>query len=282
MIVSDKTAEVRELLDGHRAGGRRVAMVGTSGGTHEGHLSLVRRAKRDCDVVAVFWNGALRLEWAPGAVQSYTRDLKRDSALLEAAGADLLYVPLRHDLYERPSVTFVEMPAMAAHLAGMPEGATMNILVTMVLTLLNIAGPCTTYFGEKDWQQLVMFQRMAEDLRLPSRVLACPTVREPDGLAISSRNAKLTPEQRAAAPALYRALTAAADAVRAGERAARVVTEIALEPLREVSVPDYVVAVEAHTLRPLSVLSGEVRLLASSVFGTTPLVDNVGVTVPAT
>ena len=104
---------------------------------------------------------------------------------------------------------------MTAHLAGMPEGATMNILVTMVLTLLNIAGPCTTYFGEKDWQQLVIFQRMAEDLRLPSRVLACPTVREPDGLAISSRNAKLTPAQRAAAPALYRALTAAAEAARA-------------------------------------------------------------------
>jgi len=281
MIVSDKTAEVRELLDEHRSAGRRVAMVGTSGGTHEGHLSLVRRAKRDCDAVAVFWNGALRLEWAPGAVQSYTRDLERDAALLEAAGTDLLYVPLRHDLYARPSVTFVEMPAMTAHLAGMPEGATMNILVTMVLTLLNIAGPCTTYFGEKDWQQLVMFQRMAEDLRLPSRVLACPTVREPDGLAISSRNAKLTPEQRAAAPALYRALTAAADAVQAGERDARVVTEIALERLREVSVPDYVVAVEAHTLRPLSVLTGDVRLLASSVFGTTPLVDNVGVTVPA-
>ena len=281
MIVSEKTAEVSELLDGHRSAGRRVAMVGTSGGTHEGHLSLVRRAKRDCDVVAVFWNGALRLEWAPGAVQSYTRDLERDSALLEAAGADLLYIPLRDDLYKRPSVTFVEMPAMTAHLAGMPEGATMNILVTMVLTLLNIAGPCTTYFGEKDWQQLVMFQRMTEDLRLPSRVLACPTVREPDGLALSGRNAKLTPAQRAAAPTLYSALTAAADAVRAGERDARVVTEIALERLREVSVPDYVVAVEAHTLRPLSDLRGEVRLLASSVFGTTPLVDNVGVTVPA-
>jgi pantoate--beta-alanine ligase len=124
VIVSEKTAEVRELLDRHRSAGRRVAMVGPSGGTHEGHLSLVRRAKRDCDVVAVFWNGVLRLESAPGGMQSYTRDLERDSALPEAAGAGLLYVPLRHDLYERPSVTFVEMPAMTAHLAGMPEGAT--------------------------------------------------------------------------------------------------------------------------------------------------------------
>jgi pantoate--beta-alanine ligase len=280
MIVSEKTAEVRDLLDGHRAAGRRVAMVGTSGGTHEGHLSLVRRAKRDCDVVAVFWNGALKLEWAPGAVQSYTRDLERDSALLEAAGVDLLYVPLRHDLYQRAPVTFVEMPAMAAHLDEMPEGAHMTILVTMVLTLLNVAGPCTTYFGEKDWQQLVMFRRMAEDLRLPSRVVGCPTLREPDGLAISGRNAKLTPAQRSAAPSLYRALTAAAEAVHAGERDADTVTGIAAERLRRVSVPDYVVAVEADTLRPLRTLTGEVRLLASSTFGLTPLVDNVGVTVP--
>jgi hypothetical protein len=117
MIVSEKTAEVRDLLDGHRAAGRRVAMVGTSGGTHEGHLTLVRRAKRDCDVVAVFWNGALKLEWAPGTVQSYTRDLERDSALLEAAGVDLLYVPLRHDLYKRAPVSKGAINALTRQLA---------------------------------------------------------------------------------------------------------------------------------------------------------------------
>jgi len=282
MIVSEKHAEVRALLDEHRAAGRRVAMVGTSGGTHDGHLSLVRRAKQESDVVAVFWNGALKLEWADGTLQSYNRDLEHDQALFEAAGVDLFYIPVRDDLYQRPSVTFVEMPAMGAYLDGMPEGEHMNILVTMVLTLLNIAGPCTTYFGEKDWQQLVMFQRMAEDLRLPSRVVGCPVQREPDGVAISGRNSKLSASQRADAPMMYRALTAAATAVAAGERDASVVTEIALDLLRKVSVPDYVVAVEADTLRPLDTLRGEVRLLASSTFGATPLVDNIGFTVAET
>jgi pantoate--beta-alanine ligase len=281
VIRSEGHPEVRELLDAHRAAGRSVGVVGTSGGTHQGHLSLVRAARRDCDVVAVFWNGAVTLDWASGIVQHYTRDLERDAKLFEEAGVDLLYIPTRDDLYRRQPVSFVEMPAMAAHLAGMPEGRHMNILVTMVLTLLNIAGPCAIYFGEKDWQQLVMFQRMAEDLRLPSRVLASPTVREADGLAVSSRNTRLSPAERDVAPELHRALTDAVAAVQAGERDAGVVTGIALERLRRVSVPDYVVAVEADTLRPLDTLRGEVRLLASARFGDTPLVDNVGITVPA-
>ncbi|EIV91915.1 pantoate--beta-alanine ligase [Frankia sp. QA3] len=289
MITTEKHAEVRELLDAERAAGRRVAMVGTSGGTHSGHISLVEQAKKECDVVAVFWNGALKLEWASGGVQAYNRDLAHDQALFEAAGVDVFYIPLRHDLYQRPSNTFLAMPGMLRHLTGMPEGEHMELLVTMVATLLNIAGPCTTFFGEKDWQQLVMFQRMAEDLHLPSRVVGCPTRREPDGVAISSRNTKLSPEQRAAAPALYAALTAAADAIAAGERDAHAAAEVALARLRPVADPDYVVAVEAATLRPLDTLDpgaeggpsdGEVRLLASVRFGTTPLVDNIGVTVP--
>src|SRR5699024_10639316 len=157
----------------------------------------------------------------------------------------ILFVPLRHDLYQRPSSTVIEMPAFQANLKGMPEGDNMNILVTMVNTLLNIAGPCTTYFGEKDWQQLVMFQRMAEDLLLPSKVLSSPTLREPDGVAISSRNGRLTEAERADAPRLYEALTSAVGLIDAGERNAATVTEHALDMLRPVSVPDYVVAVDA-------------------------------------
>jgi pantoate--beta-alanine ligase len=282
MIVVKKKAEVREYLDSCRAAGRTVGMVGTSGGTHEGHLSLVARARQECDVVAVFWNGALKLEWAPGAVQNYARDLDREVAQFEAAGVDTLYVPLREDLYDRTSLTVIEMPTMSAHLTGMPESGHMHILVTMVATLLNIAGPCTTYFGEKDWQQLVMFQRMAEDLLLPSRVVGCPTLREPDGVAISSRNSRLTAAQRADAPRLYQALSAAVEAITAGERDAATITGQVLDLLRAVSVPDYVVAVDAATLEPLERLRGEVRLLACATFGSTPLVDNIGVTIADT
>jgi pantoate--beta-alanine ligase len=280
VIVTEKVAEVRERLDEERRAGRRVAMVGTSGGTHEGHLSLVRRAKEDNDFVAVFWNGALKLEWASGGVQGYVRDIERDRSLAEAAGVDLFFVLVRDDLYQRPPVTFVTMPTMMAHLAGMPEAEHLELLVTMVLTLVNIMGPGTTYFGEKDWQQLVMFQRMALDLKLPASVVGCPTLREADGLAISSRNAKLRTSDRALAPTLHRALREGAEAVAAGERDATSVTGLILDRLRAVSAPDYVVAVEAPTLRPLERLTGDVRLMASSRFGGVPLVDNVGIGVP--
>jgi pantoate--beta-alanine ligase len=152
----------------------------------------------------------------------------------------------------------------------------------MVLTMLNIAGPCTNYSGEKDWQQLVLFRRAAEDLLLASTVVGCPTVREPDGVARSSRNVRLTPSERAAAPVLYRALTEAAGLVRAGERDAKKVTSMIADRIGQIAPVDYAHAVDADTLRPLDTLEGEIRQLVSATFGTTPLIDNIGVAVPAT
>jgi pantoate--beta-alanine ligase len=280
VIVVDSRAEVRRILDKHRANGASVGFVGTSGGTHDGHLSLVQAARRNHDVVVVFWNGALNLDWAGDTLQVYSRDYEHDASELESAGVDLLFVTRQDDLYRRQPVTFVEMTAMAEHLRGMPEGEHMNVVVTMVLTLLNIAGPCTAYFGEKDWPQLTMFRRMAEDLLLPSKVVPVPTIRERDGVAVSGRNARLSPADRERAPELFKALTAAAEAVCAGERDARAIAEIVLLRLQAVSEPDYVAVVDADTLRPLETLSGDVRLLASATFGSTSLVDNVGVSVP--
>jgi pantoate--beta-alanine ligase len=282
MIVVDGRTEVRRILDKHRGNGATVGFVGTSGGTHDGHLSLVQAARRNHDVVVVFWNGALNVDWAGDTLQVYSRDYEHDARELESAGVDLLFVTRYDDLYRRPPVTFVEMSAMAEHLRGMPEGQHMSVVVTMVLTLLNIAGPCTAYFGEKDWPQLAMFQRMAEDLMLPSKVVPVPTIRESDGVAVSGRNARLSPADRERAPALFKALAAAAEAVRAGERDAKPIAESILNGLRAVSDPDYVAVVEADTLRPLETLSGDVRLLASAKFGTTSLIDNVGVSVPLT
>lgn len=282
MIVVESRAEVRRLLDKQRADGASIGFVGTSGGTHDGHLSLVEAARRNHDVVVVFWNGAMNVDWAGDTLQVYPRDYEHDAEQFQSAGVDLLFVTRRDDLYRRPPVTFIEMPAMAEHLRGMPEGRHMNVVVTMVLTLLNIAGPCTAYFGEKDWPQLAIFQRMAEDLMLPSKVVPVPTIRESDGVAVSGRNARLSPTDRARAPELYKALTAAAQAVLTGERDAKTVAEIVLGRLRAVADPDYVHVVEADTLRPLDIVNGEVRLLASARFGTTSLIDNVGVSVPVT
>lgn len=280
MIVVESRAEVRRILDKQRADGATVGFIGTSGGTHDGHLSLVAAARADHDVVVVFWNGAMNLDWAGDTLQVYARDYEHDATRFESAGVDLLFVTHRDDLYRRPPVTVVEMPAMAEHLRGMPEGRHMNVVVTMVLTLLNIAGPCTAYFGEKDWPQLAMFTRMCEDLMLGSNVVAVPTIRENDGIAVSGRNARLSPAERARAPELYAALTAAAQAIRGGERDVRTVTELVLDRLRAVAVPDYVVVVEADSLRRLDVVSGDVRVLASATFGTTSLIDNVGVAAP--
>jgi len=281
MIVVESRAEVRQILDKQRANGATVGFVGTSGGTHDGHLSLVQAARRNHDVVVVFWNGAMNLDWAGDTLQVYPRDYKHDARHFESAGVDLLFVTHRDDLYRRPPVTFVEMPALAGHLRGMPEGQHMNVVVTMVLTLLNIAGPCTAYFGEKDWPQLAMFQRMCEDLMLPSKVVPVPTIRESDGVAVSGRNARLSPADRARAPELYQALSAATEAISAGERDAKAVAEIVLERLRAVAEPDYVVVVQADSLRPLETISGDVRILASAKFGATSLIDNVGVSAPA-
>lgn len=280
MIVVESREQVRRILDKHRADGASVGFVGTSGGTHDGHVSLVQAARRHHDVVVVFWNGALNVSWAGETLQVYARDYAHDAELFEKAGVDLLFVTSQADLYRRRPVTFVEMPEMTEYIRHMPEGQHMGVVVTMVLTLLNIAGPCTAYFGEKDWPQLAMFARMTEDLLLPSTVVGVPTIREADGVAVSGRNARLTPEDRALAPELYRALTAAVQAVHEGERDAGVVAELIRGRLRTVAEPDYVSVVEADTLRPLQTLRGEVRLLASARFGATSLIDNVGLTVP--
>jgi pantoate--beta-alanine ligase len=281
MRTLESYRETRAVLDAHRAAGRTVGMVGTSGAIHEGHLSLVHRARRENDVVALFYAGVMQLGWTPVSAQVYERDIDRDRELLAAAGVDLFLVMRRDDLYARRPVTFLTQPELVPALPGLLGRDHASILATMVFSMLNIAGPCTNYSGEKDWQQLVLFRRAAEDLLLPSTVVGCPTVREPDGVARSSRNVRLTASQRADAPVIYRALTEAAGRVRAGERDAKAVTRLVSGRIGDVAAVDYVHAVEADTLRPLDVLAGEVRLLVSATFGSTPLVDNIGFTVPA-
>jgi pantoate--beta-alanine ligase len=279
MIISDRSAEVRELLDAQRASRRSVGMVGTNGGNHTGHLSLVRRAQAENDFVTVFWGGALKVDWASKVTLAYDRNLEEDAALFKAAGVDLLFVPKREDMFATPSVTIIEMPEMYARLDGMPERVGMELVVTMFATFMILAGPSKVYSGEKDWPQLTLFRRMAEDLHLPVSVVGCAVEREPDGLAISSRNSRLTLAERQAAPIVYEALKAGAAAVRDGERSVPRVIEQVTKMISASAEPEYVKLVDAHTLEPREALRGEMRLLASARFGSTSLVDNVGVTV---
>jgi pantoate--beta-alanine ligase len=276
-------AEMRSLLDGERAVGRAVGLVPTMGYLHDGHLSLMRQARAETEVVVVsiFVNP---LQFAAGEdLDSYPRDLDRDGHLAEATGVDVLFVPGTDEMYPQPALTTVSVAELSEPLEGAARPQHFAGVATVVAKLFAIVGPCRAYFGEKDFQQLAVVRRMAWDLSLPVEVVGCPTVRDLDGLALSSRNSYLAAEEREAAPVVYRALRAGAAAVLAGERDGAAVRTlvgqiIEAEPLAQL---DYAEVVDADSFRIPDPLAGNLRLLAAVRFGRARLIDNVGVTVPA-
>jgi pantoate--beta-alanine ligase len=273
--------ELRTTLDYERSVGRSVGFVPTMGYLHDGHASLMRRAAEEADVVvaSIFVNP---LQFGPSEdLAAYPRDLARDVELATGAGVDLLFVPPVEEMYPQGRVlTTVSVGGLSEVLDGASRPGHFDGVATVVAKLFAIVGGCRAYFGEKDFQQLAVVRRMVSDLSLPVHVVGCPTVREPDGLAMSSRNSYLTPEERAAAPVVHRALLAGAAAVEGGTRdpaAVRAAMEavVAGEPLGEL---DYVAVVDADSLAVPDVLSGNLRLLAAVRFGRARLIDNMGVT----
>jgi pantoate--beta-alanine ligase len=276
-------AELRPLLDGKRAAGHSVGLVPTMGYLHDGHLALMRRARSETDVVvaSIFVNP---LQFGAGEdLEAYPRDLDRDGRLAEAAGADVLFVPSADEMFPEPILTTVSVAQVSEPLEGTARPHHFAGVATVVAKLFAIVGQCRAYFGEKDFQQLAVVRRMARDLSLPVEVVGCPTVREHDGLALSSRNSYLTADEREAAPVVYRALRAGAAAILAGERDPAAVRTlmaqiIEAEPLGQL---DYAEVVDADSFRIRDPLAGNLRLLAAVRFGRARLIDNVGVTVPA-
>ena len=277
-------AELRSLLHDARAAGRCVGFVPTMGYLHEGHVSLMRAARRDTDVVvaSVFVNP---LQFAADEdLDDYPRDLERDAELSEGAGVDLLFTPTVAEMYPSPVQTTVSVAGVSEGFEGASRPTHFAGVATVVAKLFSIVGPCAAYFGEKDFQQLAVVRRMVSDLSMPVEVIGCETVREADGLAMSSRNAYLTPAQRAAAPVVHRALRAGSAAILAGEQdpaeiRALMARIIATEPEGGL---DYAEVVDAATLTTSTTLgAGDLRLLAAVRFGTTRLIDNLGVTAPA-
>ena len=271
----------RKTLDGERAAGRTVGLVPTMGYLHEGHASLVRRAAAECDVVGVtvFVNP---LQFSPTEdLAAYPRDLKADVKLAESNGAGYLFAPSASEMYPQPMLTTVTVAGVADHWDGASRPGHFAGVATVVAKLCAQAGACRAYFGEKDFQQLAVIRRLTADLSLPVDVVGCPTVREPDGLALSSRNVYLSAEERAVAPTLYRALQAgAAMAVRPGESPAdvdRLVAEIVRSEER--FDLDYAAIVDATTLTPAAELIGELRILIAARLGRARLIDNIGVIV---
>ena len=269
-------ADLRRALDG-----RPVGLVPTMGALHDGHASLIRRAADENDVVAVSVYVNPR-QFAPtDDLESYPRDLDGDVEVAERHGATVVFAPTAGEMAMGDTV--VTVGPLSTQLEGESRPGHFDGVATVVAKLFALTGPCRAYFGEKDYQQVAVVRRLVHDLSFPVEVVACPTVRDVDGLALSSRNRDLTAEERAAAPVLARALQAGVAAVRAGERDAAAVRDlvaaiVAAEPLADL---DRVDVVDAGTLEPLSTLAGDVRLLVAARFGRARLVDNLGVSCAA-
>jgi pantoate--beta-alanine ligase len=271
---------LRARLDRCRARGRSIGFVPTMGYLHAGHGSLMARAADECDttVASVFVNP---LQFGPGEdLDTYPRDPDHDRAVAAASGVGLLFVPSTEEMYPRGEVaTMVTVDGLSASLEGASRPGHFAGVATVVTKLLSIVGPCRAYFGEKDFQQLAVVRRMVADLSLGAEIIGCPIVREPDGLAMSSRNVRLQGPDRSAAAVLDRALRAGADAITAGERSGPAVEAVMARVVagEERAELDYAVAADPHTLDRPRRLDGEVRLLIAARVGPVRLIDNRGV-----
>ena len=271
-------AELRAELDQPRKGGLSIGLVPTMGSFHEGHLSLIRRAREDCDlvVVSLFVNPA---QFGAGEdLDAYPRDQERDASLAEAEGVDLLFAPTDEEVYPEGFATTVEVQGLTDVLDGHPDrrGREHFAGVTTVVTkLLGMAQPTAAYFGQKDAQQALVIRRLVSDLDIPVRVEVCPTVREPDGLALSSRNAYLTEAERERAAALSRALEAAGAAVAAGSAEAGDVLAAARAQLDAAGVePEYLELRSTTDLSPVERVNGSTLLAVAAQVGRARLIDN--------
>ncbi|HEX4046412.1 MAG TPA: pantoate--beta-alanine ligase [Elusimicrobiota bacterium] len=269
-------AEAGRLVAGWRARGLRVGLVPTMGALHEGHAALVRRAARECDkiIVTIFVNP---LQFGPNEDYGrYPRALPADRRLVAAAGAAAVYAPSVEEMYPKGFRTHVEVDGLSELYCGHYRPGHFRGVATIVLKLFNQLPADRAYFGEKDFQQVGILERMVRDLDVPIKIVRVPIVRERDGLALSSRNMYLSPEQRAAAPALRAALEAGAAA---GRRRGAGPRDVAAAVRRALSgtllKPQYAVVADAGTLEPARDLSGPRRLLAAAYLGKTRLIDNI-------
>jgi pantoate--beta-alanine ligase len=268
---------IRDIAERARADGRLVGLVPTMGFFHEGHLELMRRARAECGVVVVslFVNPT---QFGPSEdYGAYPRDLERDGALAGEVGVDYLFSPDAEEMYPEGFQTTVSVEELSGVMCGESREGHFDGVATVVAKLFNIIPAHRAYFGQKDAQQLLVIRRMARDMNFPIEVIAVPTVREEDGLAMSSRNSYLFPEERRAAAVLYRSLEAAASLIDSGEKSAGIVREemervMTTEPLVNL---EYITICDNIYLQPLSELSGDVLVALAARVGGARLIDNM-------
>jgi pantoate--beta-alanine ligase len=275
--------EVRQVLAAARRESKTVALVPTMGALHDGHLALVRAACQRAEfvVVSIFVNPT---QFDPSEdFESYPRDLGRDLELLRAEGIDLLFTPTVEGMYPPGTDTVIEPGAVATLWEGEDRPGHFTGVCTVVAKLFNLVLPDLSFFGEKDFQQLVLVRKMVRDLDFATQIVAVPTVREGGGLALSSRNSYLTSEEHTAARVLYRALEdaqlrAVDGEMDAAKLAEGVATEIEAEPLAELG---YAAVVDPETLEPLALIDRPARAIVAARFGRARLIDNVAIMPPA-
>jgi pantoate--beta-alanine ligase len=261
---------------------KRIGFVPTMGFLHEGHLSLVRRSLKENDitVASIFVNPA---QFGPGEdFKKYPRDFKRDEAMLRRAGVDAVFYPTPASMYPQPYRTYVDVEGLTRGLCGRSRPGHFKGVATVVTKLLNIVKPDNVYVGQKDGQQAAVLKKMARDLNMDLNVKALPTVREPDGLAMSSRNSYLNPKERKEAALLYKSLQLARRLLKAGAGDPSAVISKMKRVIRESGLStkvDYIEIVNGRTMEPVKTISGDILIALAARVGKTRLIDNIRIKV---
>ncbi|MFC6496778.1 pantoate--beta-alanine ligase [Gemmobacter lanyuensis] len=278
MQILRTVAELRTRVRGWKSDGRQVGVVPTMGALHEGHLSLVRAAKRGCDrvIVTIFVNPKQFNN--PDDLQKYPRTEDSDAALLAAEGVDVIFAPGPDEVYPEGFATQVAVSGVSEPLEGTMRPGHFEGVATVVAKLFGMTQADRAYFGQKDWQQLQVVKRLVADLNIPIEIVGAETVREHDGLAMSSRNLRLDPLSRAQAPALYRIMTRVAGQLRDGAPVDQTLAQGREDLLQAgFSAVEYLELRAASTLAPIATLDAPARLLAAATIGDVRLIDNIPV-----
>lgn len=282
MELSETIAETREFVARARAGGNTLGLVPTMGALHEGHLSLIRRCRAECDVtvVSIFVNPT---QFGPNEdFQGYPRTLKADCDACGQLGVDLVFAPTEQELYADGNLTWIHVDTVSDHLCGSSRPGFFRGVCTVVAKLFHIIEPNVAYFGEKDAQQLAVITRMVHDLNMPPVIRGCPIVREADGLAMSSRNKYLDPEQRRQAVCLWRALEQAGQMVKNGQTRSSVLVRAIRSVIEKQSQArvDYISVVDRDLMEPIETIDRPACLALAVQIGPARLIDNITVEPP--
>jgi len=283
MHVVHTINEVRAAVAAARKAGKTIGFVPTMGALHAGHGSLVQKARSECGyvVVSIFVNPT---QFGPTEdFSKYPRTLEEDAKLCAAMGADCIFAPAVEEMYPEKNLSWVDVEKLSQGLCGANRPGHFRGVTTVCTKLFHIVLPDIAYFGQKDAQQAAVIRRMVADLNMPLEIVVCPTVREPDGLAMSSRNQYLRPQERSQAPFIYRALQRCAELIDTGERKTARIVEDMQKTLQQVPAlrVEYVEITDAESLEPVDRVQGRVLVAIAGRLGSTRLIDNILVDIPA-